>query len=103
MDASVKLDRSGRLTSRLLDTGTKMQRITARVPVWLLSATEALATYVDEHADILKAIATILVAIGMLCCGSDTVSAAIEIAGAVGDLMRALVRARRRRNNTEPT
>ena len=33
--------------------------------MWLLSATEALATFVNEHADVLKAIATILVDEGL--------------------------------------
>ncbi|KAI0640964.1 hypothetical protein C8Q79DRAFT_1107013 [Trametes meyenii] len=68
---------------------TVLQTITAQVPLWLLAATEALATLSNEHPDVLTAVATALVAVGTVSAGGTAAVAAIgEAAVVVGRALK---------------
>ncbi|KAI0351229.1 hypothetical protein OH77DRAFT_1430035 [Trametes cingulata] len=62
---------------------TVLQKITAQVPLWLLSATEALSTLSNEHPDVLTAVATALVAVGTVSAGGSAAVAAIGEAAVI--------------------
>ncbi|KAI0363924.1 hypothetical protein BV20DRAFT_975034 [Pilatotrama ljubarskyi] len=62
---------------------TILQKITAQVPLWLLTATEALATLSNDHPDVLTAVATALVAVGTVSGGGSAAVAAIGEAAVI--------------------
>ncbi|KAI0705971.1 hypothetical protein C8T65DRAFT_809545 [Cerioporus squamosus] len=66
-----------------------LNRISAQVPLWLLAATEALATLANENPDVLTAIATGLVAVGTMSAGGSAAIAAVgEAAVVVGRALK---------------
>ncbi|RPD53653.1 hypothetical protein L226DRAFT_611221 [Lentinus tigrinus ALCF2SS1-7] len=68
---------------------TMLNRISAQVPVWLLAATEALATLANDNPDVLTAIATGLVAVGTMSAGGSAAIAAVgEAAVVVGRALK---------------
>ncbi|KAI0702771.1 hypothetical protein C8Q76DRAFT_684877 [Earliella scabrosa] len=68
---------------------TMLTRISAQVPLWLLAATEALATLANDNPDVLTAIATGLVAVGTLSAGGSAAVAAVgEAAVVVGRALK---------------
>ena len=66
-----------------------LSKISAQVPLWLLAATEALATLANDNPDTLTAIATVLVAVGTIGGGGTAAVAAIgEAAVVVGRALK---------------
>ena len=64
-------------------------RVSAQVPLWLLAATEALATLANDNPDVLTAIATGLVAVGTMSAGGTAAIAAVgEAAVVVGRALK---------------
>ncbi|KAI0742457.1 hypothetical protein C8Q80DRAFT_1328571 [Daedaleopsis nitida] len=66
-----------------------LTKISAQVPLWLLAATDALATLANENPDVLTAIVTGLVAVGTLSTGGSAAVAAVgEAAVVVGRALK---------------
>ena len=78
-----------RRTPAQAEPQTMLEKVSAQVPLWLLATTEALAALANDNPDVLKAVATVLVAVGTVSGGGSAAVAAIgEAAIVVGRALK---------------